>query len=117
MRQAKREVVEKQPRGSLARSVRWHYSLRRFQPPKHSAAQHQEDGNQLRTTKHAGDNFAAPRIAPQEFEEETGSAVENQKCAENLAIKFLAFKHPGQHKEIRQFDCCFKKLGRLQRDV
>src|SRR6266536_465758 len=103
--------------GSLARGVRRHDALRGFQPPQQSATRHQQDCNQLRSAHQSAENLSPPRIATQKFQEETGGSVQDVKRSEHLAVKFLAFEHPGQNNEVGEFHGRFEKLGGFQRHI
>src|SRR5271166_2157276 len=77
----------------------------RAQPPDQSSADNQADGDQLGAGHDTTEDGAAARIVAQVFEEESGDTVDEEECAEDLAVKFSALQQPHQEEEIRKFHC------------
>ncbi len=56
----------------------------------------------------AAEDGAAAGIVAEEFEKESGDAVEEEIGAENLAVEFFAGEHPGKDKEDGELDGGFE---------
>src|SRR5271169_3025656 len=84
-----------------------------FQPPDQSAANDQQNRNQLRSRHQPAKHFAAPGVVPQKLDEVTFDAVEDHERAPNLSIEFLAFEQPGEQQKIEKLRGSFDQLSRL----
>src|SRR6267378_5744876 len=81
-----------------------------LQPTDQSAADDQQDGNQLRSRHQSAKDFAAPRIVAQELDEVTLDSVKDHECAPHLPIEFLSTEQPGQQQEIEELGGGFDQL-------
>src|ERR1700676_2174216 len=81
-----------------------------LQPPDQSTADDQQNRNQLCSRHQAAEDFAAPWIVAQEFDEVTLDSVQDHECAPHLPIEFLSTEQPGQQQEIEKLGCGFDQL-------
>jgi|SRR5581483_1522369 len=86
------------------------------QVPDQAPGENQADGDQLRAGKNAAEDGATAGIVADEFDTEAGDTVEEQICAENLAIKFLSAEHPAQKKEDAELGGGFEELSGFARN-
>src|SRR5216684_4179655 len=85
-----------------------------FEPPDESAANDEQDRDQLCARHNSAKDFAAPRIAAQELNEVAFNSVEDHEGSKHLPIKLLAFEQPHQQNKIKEFGSRFDQLRRLQ---
>src|ERR1700730_10071091 len=83
------------------------------QPPDQSAADDQQNRNQLCSRHHPTKDFAASGIVAQELDEVTLDSIEDHECAPHLPIEFLSTEQPGQQQEIEKLGGGFDQLCRL----
>src|SRR5258708_35664792 len=88
-----------------------------FQPPVQSAADDQQDRNQLRFRHQAPEDFAAPRIVAQELDEVTLDSVQDHKSAKHLPVEPPALEQPDQQQEIEELGGGFDQLGWFDPDA
>src|ERR1017187_7688638 len=88
-----------------------------FQPPDQPTADDQQNRNQLCSRHHSAENFAAPGIVAQKFDEVTLDAVQDHEAAPNLSVELLAPEQPHQQQKIEKLSRGFDQLRRLNPDA
>src|SRR5580658_61808 len=88
-----------------------------LQPPDQSAADDQQNRNQLRSCHQTVEDLAASGIVAQKLDEVTLDSVQDHEAAPNLSIEFLAPEQPGQQQEIEKLSRRFDQLCRFDSDV
>ena|SRR6266446_1763192 len=99
----------------LSAAVRGHRFRRStFEPPDESAANDEQDRDQLCARHNSAKDFAAPRVSAQKFDEVALKSVEDHESGKHLPVKLLAFEQPHQQNKIEEFGSRFDQLRRLQ---
>src|SRR5260370_23334394 len=88
-----------------------------LQPPDQSTADDQQNRNQLRSRHHPAEDFAAPRIVAQEFDEVSLDSVKDHKGAPHLSIELLRLEQPSKQEKIEELCCGFDQLRRFNPDT
>ena len=95
------------------------HCLRRsaLQPPDQSAADDQQNRNQLRSRHDSPENFATSGIVAQKLDEVALDAVQDHEAAKHLSIELLALEQPRQQQEIAKLGGGFDQLCRFNSDA
>ena len=80
------------------------------QPPDEASGNDQPDRDELCSRHSAAEDGTPAGIVADEFQKEPGHSVDEHKCADDLAIKFLALEQPHQDEKISKLDRRFKQL-------
>src|SRR5882724_20291 len=85
-----------------------------LEPPDESAADHEQDRDQLCAGHDSAKDFAASRIATQELDKVALNSVQDHEAGKHLPIKLLSFEQPHQENKVKEFGGGFDQLRRFQ---
>ena len=94
----------------LARGRCQNYFRRGSQVPDKPAGEHEADRDELGSAHDSSEHRAAAGIVSKELKKEPRNTIEKKICPKNLAVEFLAFKHPGKDEEDAQFHSGLEQL-------